>query len=192
MKHSRFVVCIALMSCLAALAHAQQFVDTAALIAAQKDAMAKLQTMNGVWRGTATVTAPSGEKRTFVQTERIGPFLDGSLKVIEGRGYDADGRVTFNAFGVVSYNPANRAYSMRSYAQGYAGDFALKPTPDGYTWEIPAGPAAIRYTATIKDDVLHEFGERIAAGGEPVRIFEMTLKRVGDSDWPAAGAVAPK
>ena len=154
--------------------------------------MAKLQTMNGVWRGTATVITPSGEKRVSTQTERIGPFLDGSLKVIEGRGYDADGRVTFNAFGIVSYNPSTRAYSMRSYAQGHAGDFSFKPTADGYTWEIPAGPATIRYTATIKGDTLHEIGERIVASGDPVRIFEMTLKRVGDSDWPAAGAVTPK
>ncbi len=173
-------------------AHAQQFADSAALLAAQKEAMAKLQAINGVWRGTATITVPSGEKRTITQTERIGPFLDGSLKLIEGRGYDSDGRVSFNALGIVSYNPAARTYSMRSYAQGYAGDFAFKPTVDGYTWDILAGPATIRYTATIKDDVLNEIGERLVAGSEPVRIFEMTLKRVGDSDWPAAGAVPPK
>jgi hypothetical protein len=39
---------------------------------------------------------------------------------------------------------------------------------------------------------LHEIGERIVPGGEPVRFFEMTLKRIGDTDWPAAGAVGPK
>ncbi|HYM48689.1 MAG TPA: DUF1579 domain-containing protein, partial [Burkholderiaceae bacterium] len=61
-----------------------------------------------------------------------------------------------------------------------------------YTWESPAGPATIRYTATIKGDVPHEIGERVATGSEPVRIFEMTLKRVGDTDWPAAGAVTAK
>ena len=182
---------IVLIVCLAP-ANAQQFPDSATLLAAQKEAMAKLQTMNGVWRGTATVTMPSGEKRVITQTERIGPFLDGSLKVIEGRGYEPDGRVTFNALGIVSYNPAARAYSMRSYAQGHSGDFVFKPTADGYTWDIPAGPATIRYTATIKADVLNEIGERIVTGGEPVRIFEMTLKRVGDTDWPAAGTVAPK
>lgn len=191
-KPTHMMACIALIACLAEPVSAQQFADTATLLAAQKEAMAKLQTMNGVWRGTATMTTPSGEKRVITQTERIGPFLDGSLKVIEGRGHEPDGRVTFNAFGIVSYNPATRAYSMRSYAQGYAGDFVLKPTAEGYTWEIPAGPATIRYTATIKGDVLHEFGERVVAGSEPIRIFEMTLKRIGDTDWPAAGAVTAK
>lgn len=37
-----------------------------------------------------------------------------------------------------------------------------------------------------------EWCDRIALGKEPVRFFETTLKRVGDTDWPAAGAMAPK
>ena len=191
MKPLQFAAAVAFYACIASTS-AQSIPDSAALIAAQKEAMTKLQAMNGVWRGTATVLQPTGDKRTITQTERIGPFLDGTLKVIEGRGYEPDGRIAFNALGIVSYNPATRAYTMRSYAQGHAGDFAFKPTVDGYTWEIPAGPATIRYTAAIKDDMLQQVGERIIAGREPVRIFEMTLKRVGDSDWPAAGAVAPK
>ena len=37
-----------------------------------------------------------------------------------------------------------------------------------------------------------EVGDRVVAGQEPTRVFEMRLKRVSDSDWPAAGAIAPK
>ena len=80
MKRTRIVCGLALMGCLIAPAAAQPFGDSAAIVAAQKEAMAKLQSMNGIWRGTATVTTPSGEKRVITQTERIGPFLDGSLK----------------------------------------------------------------------------------------------------------------
>ena len=166
--------------------------NPAALIAAQREAMAPLAFMDGVWRGPAWTILASGEKHSITQTERIGPFLDGSVKVIEGRGYDADGRVTFNAFGTIYYNVATRAYTLHSYAQGNVGDFALKPTPDGYVWEIPAGPTTIRYTCTVKDGVWREVGDRIAPGKEPVRFFEMTLKRIGDSTWPAGGAVSPK
>jgi hypothetical protein len=166
--------------------------DPATLIAAQREAMTRLSAMDGVWRGPAWTLLPSGEKHAVTQTERIGPFLDGSVKVIEGRGYDQDGRVTFNAFGTVSYNPATSAYTLHSYAQGYAGDFALTPMADGYVWEIPAGPMTIRYTAVIKDGAWHEVGDRIAPGKEPVRFFEMNLKRVSDTDWPAAGMVGPK
>src|SRR5262252_7778199 len=113
--------------------------DPAALIAAQKEAMAPLAFMDGVWRGPAWTILPSGEKHTVTQTERIGPFLDGSVKVIEGRGYDADGKVAFNAFGTISYNLDTRIYTMHSYAQGQVGDFLFTPTSDGYVWEIPAG-----------------------------------------------------
>lgn len=166
--------------------------DPATLIAAQREAMVPLAYMDGVWRGPAWVVMPSGEKRTMTQTERIGPFLDGSVKVVEGRGYDADGKVTFNAFGIISYNPATRAYTLRSYAQGNVGDFLLTRTPDGYVWEIPAGPMTIRYTAVVKNGAWREVGDRIMPGQEPVRFFEMNLKRVGKTTWPAAGAIRPK
>jgi len=173
-------------------AQAQGRPDPAKLIAAQQEALGKLTFMDGVWRGTAWTLLPSGEKHTITQTERIGPFLDGSVKVIEGRGYDPDGKVTFNAFGTVSYSPATKAYTLHSHAMGSVGDFALTPLADGYIWEIPAGPMTLRYTATIKGGAWFEVGDRIQAGKEPVRFFEMTLKRVGDTAWPAAGAVPPK
>lgn len=166
--------------------------DPATLIAGQREAMLRLAFLDGVWRGAAWTILPSGEKHTITQAERIGSFLDGSVKVIEGRGYEPDGRVTFNAFGAISYNPATRVYTMRSYAQGQVGDFALTPSADGYVWEIPAGPMTIRYTAVIKDGAWREVGDRIMPGKEPVRFFEMNLKRVGDTTWPAGGAVSPK
>jgi len=166
--------------------------DPVTLIAAQREAMKPLAVMNGVWRGPAWTILPSGQKHNITQTERIGPFLDGSIKVIEGRGYNEDGTVGFNAFGIVSYDPATKAYTLHSHAQGQVGDFVLKPTADGYVWEIPAGPMTIRYTAVIKDGAWLEVGDRIMPGKEPVRFFEMNLKRVGDTDWPTAGIIPVK
>ncbi len=164
--------------------------DPASMIASQKEAMTALAVMDGVWRGSAWTILEDGNKHNVTQTERIGPFLDKSVKVIEGRGYDqATGAVSFNALGVVSYNPMSKGYTIHSYAQGYSGDFKLTPTADGYVWEIPAGPVTIRYTAVIKDGAWREVGDRIAPGQEPVRFFEMNLKRVGDTDWPGAGAI---
>jgi hypothetical protein len=172
---------------------AQSRYDPATAIAAQRAAMARLAVLDGVWRGPAGTVLENGQTHKITQTERIGPFLDGSVKVIEGRGYDAEGKVTFNAFGTVSYDVAKKAYTMHSYAQGNAGDFPLTPTADGFVWEVPAGPSAIiRYTATIKDGLWREVGDRIVSGKEPARFFEMNLKRVGDTDWPAAGAIPMK
>lgn len=177
---------------LSAIALAQGRPDPAALISAQQKALTALAFMDGEWRGTAWTVVGSGEKHTITQTERIGPFLDGSVKVIEGRGYEADGRMSFNAFAIISFDPDKQAYSMRSFAQGRSGDFTLTPSAAGFVWEIPAGPMTIRYTTTIKDGTWREFGDRMIAGKEPVRFFEMDLKRVGDTTWPAAGAVAPQ
>ena len=176
----------------AGIAHAQGRPDSAALLASQREALKPLAFMNGVWRGPAWTILPSGEKHDVTQTERIGPFLDGAVKVIEGRGYDATGKVTFNAFGIVSFDPAKKQYSLHSYAMGMAGDFVLTPSDSGYVWEIPAGPMTIRYTAVIHGTKWREIGERIVEGQAPVQFFEMNLVRLRDTDWPAAGAVTMK
>lgn len=192
-KHRIAAIAILLMTALLSSASTQGRPDPAALMSAQLEAMKRVASMDGVWRGPAWTLLPSGEKHAIIQTERVGPFLGGSVKVIEGRGYEGDGSVGFNAFAVISYNPATRAYSMRSYAQGFAGDYVFTPTADGFVWEIPAGPATLRYTATIKGGAWREVGDRIVPGGEAaVRFFEMNLTRVSDTSWPAAGAVAAK
>jgi hypothetical protein len=166
--------------------------NPATLIAQQRDAMAPLAFLNGVWRGPAWMVLPSGEKLTFTQTERFGPFLDGSVKVIDGRSYGSNGKLLFNAFAILSYNSAQHSYSMRSYAQGRVGDFLFTPSAQGYTWEIPAGPTTIRYSAVVKDGVLHEVGNRILPGKEPVQFFQMDVRRLRDTDWPDVGAVGPQ
>lgn len=164
--------------------------DPPSRLAAQKQAMQSLAWMNGVWRGPSWNILPNGDKHEGTQTERIGPFLDGSIKMLEGRGYSADGSVSFNAFGFIAYEPGSKTYTLRSCAQSYCGDFPLKVTADGYVWEVPAGPGAIvRYTAVYKDGLWVETGERIAGDKPGVKVFEMDLRRAGDTDWPAAGAV---
>ena len=90
--------------------------DPATLIAAQREAMKAFAAMDGVWRGPAWSLQSNGEKRNLTQTERIGPFLDGSVKVIEGRGYKEDGTVGFNALGVVIL--ANRFQTRSATAPG--------------------------------------------------------------------------
>ena len=50
----------------------------------------------------------------------------------------------------------------------------------------------IRYTAVIEDGTWHEFGDRVMPGKDPIRFFEMNLTRVGDTDWPAGGAIKPE
>jgi hypothetical protein len=173
-------------------AAAQGRPDSAALLKSEREALHSLAWMDGVWRGPAWTILPGGEKHEVTQTERIGPMLDGSIKVLEGKSYDAAGKSGFNAFGVVSFDPGKSAYTLHSYAMGQAGDFVLTPSDSGYVWEIPAGPMTIRYTAFVRGGKWREIGERIAANQAPVQFFEMNLVRVRDTDWPAAKGVNPK
>lgn len=187
-----FVLCMGLCALSAVPAPGQDPVASA-LLASQREAMKKLAFMDGTWRGPAWTIVSGGKKHHITQTERIGPFLDGAVKVIEGRGYDTDGKVTFNALGIISYDVNQKSFVMRSYAQGRSGDFPLKLTSDGFSWEIPAGPGVtIRYSATVKNGSWKEVGDRIIRDQEPVRFFEMELKRMGETTWPAEGALLPK
>lgn len=175
------------------LLRAQDMSDPAPQLAAQRQAMQALDRMDGLWRGPAWTLRPDGSKHHITQTERIGPFLAGTLKLIEGRGYEADGRVSFNAFGVVSYDARRRAFQMQSHAQGHAGTFVFTLTDDGYIWSVPAGPdTVLRYTAVIRNDELVEVGDREVSGRPPERVFEMRLKRLGSTTWPDAGSVPPR
>lgn len=167
----------------------QPGVDTR--LAAQRDAMAALASLDGEWRGTSTFHAPNGKTYVSPHTERIGPFLDGTVKVIEGRSYKPDGSLAFNAFAIVSYDPDTQAYHFRSYAMGHANDFPFEATADGFAWETTSDRGTTRYTTTIEDGTWHEVGERIVPGQPPVRFIELKLQRIGDTDWPAAGAVGP-
>lgn len=191
---ARLLVSLVLAALLPSAAPAQGPPDPAAMQSAQREAMQKLVFLDGTWRGEAWTIPPGskGEKVTLTQTERVGTFLGGTLRLIEGRGYDSEGNVVFNALGIVSYDPAKQTYSLGSYAMGFAGAYPLTPADDGFEWVMEHGPLKQRYKATVKDGVWHQVGYRSFGDGEPVPFFEMTLRRIGDTDWPAAGAVPAK
>jgi hypothetical protein len=108
--------------------------DPAARIAAQREAMKALAFMDGAWRGRAeTEQLPSG----FTHTERSGPMLDGSVRLIEGRSYDEKGATRFNAFAIISYDPARRVYTMHSYTRWAMSATSRSPSAPTAT----AGPS---------------------------------------------------
>ncbi len=163
-----------------------------ARMAEQKTALAPLSRIDGEWRGTAWIADRTGKRTVLVQTERVGSMLDGTVKVIEGRGFE-DGKPVFNAFAQIAYDPDKKTLTMRSYTRGYQGDFPFQTTADGFIWTIPAGPnAVIRYTAVIKDGTWVEKGEYVPNGGTGMQFMEINLKRVGDTKWPVEGGLGPQ
>lgn len=167
----------------AGAAHAQD-PQSAALLAEQTEKMKAFDWQEGLWRGDASFQTPSGPFE-MVQVERVGPFLGGSVKIVEGRGYaKATGEAVFNALGILKWHPDLQAYRFHTFAQGRSGVYPVELTDEGYNWWIEAGPMTMRYETTFKDGVWHEIGYRIMGDAEPVNFFEMKLQRVGDNDWP--------
>ena len=159
---------------------AAQVAHTAAL-SAQKTALDNFAGWMARGVGRPLRKGPGGEHRV-TQTERIGPMLGGTVRVIEGKGFNPGRQRRLQRLcGRCHGTTQKQAYNFRSYAQGRSGDFVIRPTADGYIWKIPAGPVTIRYTATLKDGTWTEIGERIAPGQPPLQFFEMHLRRVGDS-----------
>jgi hypothetical protein len=163
------------------------------MVAAQQAAMERIGDLDGVWRGAGSMIDQPGETpRQMTMTLRVGPALDGALKVIDTRGYLAAGGLGFQNFNVISFDAQKGAYTMTARAAGRGGDFSFEPTADGYVWRIGSAAAGLRYTGVIKNGVWTEVGESIAPGREPVRMSEMTVRRVSDTTWPDGGAVGPR
>lgn len=158
----------------------------------QREAMQALSWMDGEWVGEATISMGPGAGASHPHTERIGPMLGGSIKVIEGRSAGgADGAPAFNAFAVVSWDDATDRYMMRSYANGQAGDFPLQATADGFSWSTPARGGEMRYVTTFQDGEWVEIGHFVMPGREPMKVIELRLRRRGDTTWPAGDPVVP-
>lgn len=73
---------------------------------------------------------------------------------------------------------------------GKGGDFVIAPGVDDYMWETPARPVTSRYAAVVKAGSLREIGDQIRPGKEPLRFFEKTLKRIGNTGRPGEGAIS--
>jgi len=166
--------------------------NAAAQMAAQRAALRPLARIDGVWRGSARFLGPDGQWQELTQTERVGSLLDSTMKLIEGRGYDADGVQVFHAVATLGFDARRKAYLFRSHARGEVGDFEFSPTDSGFVWQVKTPMFTMQYTTTVMGDRWHEVGDRIVQGRDPVRFIEMDLVRVGSTDWPDAGAPLPR
>lgn len=158
--------------------------------AEQKSAISALDFLDGEWVGSAKGHTEAGSIDT-IQTERIGSLLDGTVKLIEGRGYDASGATVFNALAVISYDPKADRYRMRSYAQGHVTDADFTRTDDGFEWGFAAGPGRMQFKATVRNGNWSEVGTFSVPGRPVVTTAQLELKKKGSTDWPRDGAVDP-
>jgi hypothetical protein len=158
---------------------------------AQQEAMKALSFLDGEWRGASKTLRKTGWV-PMVQTERTGTMLDGTVRVIEVRGYETDGRLSFNALRIISYDPDSKTYSMRSYQNGNERDYKLATTANSIAWEIAGKESTTRYETSVRNGVWSEKATRMPANGEPETYLSITMKRMRESAWPRAGALLAK
>ncbi|HEY0086236.1 MAG TPA: DUF1579 domain-containing protein [Allosphingosinicella sp.] len=191
MLKSKIWTCAALLAAGAAMPAAAQ-APNAELLGAQAKAMATLSFLDGEWAGPAEANEPKGVLR-MTQTERSGTLLDGTIRLVEGRSFDKAGKTLFNAFAVISYDVRTSRYMITSHASGYSTTAELKLVPNGFEWDVPAGPSALlHFSATVKDGLWTEVGDFIGPDGTPRRTFEMKVRKLRATTWPAQSAVKYK
>ena len=132
--------------------------------------------MEGVWRGPAwTATCERPARATFRPSGRRA-FLDGSVKVIEGRGYMAGrlGRLQRARRYFLRFRQSCNLQHELLGAGLFRDTFRSVLTADGYVWETPGvsgcgDPLHGRRSATATGA---RIGERVAGDAPPVQIFE--------------------
>jgi hypothetical protein len=156
----------------AGLAQAQQQPD----LAAQRDAMQKLNFLVGKWTGNATITQGPGEPIKVTQTEVVQYKLDGLILLIEGTGRNDEGKAVFTALATISYDEETFTYHFRAYNSGRYLDTDLKVLSHGFSWGYNAGPAKISNTMhlTEKGDWA-ETTEATVGSAPPRKSVEMLL-----------------
>jgi hypothetical protein len=147
-------------------------------IAAQREAMTKLDFLVGKWSGDAQVRRGPGESIKLLQTEEVQFKLDGLVLLIEGTGRTADGQIAFQALATISYDDGSGTYRFRAYNGGRYLDTELTVVPRGFTWGYTSGPVKIANTMRLneKGDWI-ETTETTFSSSPPSPSVMMTLHR---------------
>lgn len=162
-------------------------------VAAQREAMKKLDVWVGEWKGPGGFRVGANEKREFINHETIEWRLGGLALVVEGKGKTKNPTTgvetdTHNALGVVTYDDKAKRYRFWNYRAGEApSEDELKPMEGGFYWERKLQRGSIKFTLKFDGDIWHETGEFSMDGKTWTTIMDMTLKR----QKPAASGKNP-
>jgi hypothetical protein len=147
-------------------------------LAAQREAMKKLQFLDGTWSGPATIERGPGGALKITQTEHVQFKMEGLVLLIEGSGRDAAGKAVFQALATVSFDDAAGVYHFRAYSDGRYLDVPLRVLPNGFSWGYTAGPVQVENTMRLTDQGEWEETTLTTFGSSPPRkSVEMLLRR---------------
>lgn len=147
-------------------------------LAAQREAMKKLDFMPGKWTGEASIYRGPGEPIKILQTEEVQYKLDGLILLVEGTGRDTNGKIVFRALATIAYDDAAKQYRFRSYNDGRYLDTDLKVNDNGWEWGYAVGQGRARFTMRLNGrDEWTETGEFLMGDNPPRKTIEMKVRR---------------
>ena len=147
-------------------------------MAAQREAMKKVEFLVGTWTGDA-ITRRGPQTIKVRQTEQVSYKLDGLVLLIEGTGRNPEtGDVQFRALATIAYDDAAGVYHFRAYNDGSYLDTELKVPDKGFEWGYKAGPVQIQFVMKLNDKgEWVETGDATAGGSPAQRFFDMTVRK---------------
>jgi hypothetical protein len=150
-------------------------------LAAQREAMKKLDFLIGKWTGEARLLRAPAASVELLQTEEAQYKLDGLIVVIEGVGRTKFGvRPVLQALGIVSYDDETQTYRLRAFNDGRFLESQVKLLAEGQgmTWGFALGE--IRTNSVLRINERGEWTElaEISIGSQPLKkLLELTVRK---------------
>ncbi|WP_341225307.1 hypothetical protein [uncultured Arcticibacterium sp.] len=143
------------------------------------NAMSNLKIYEGSWSGEGWIQM-GPQKSFFTIDEKAGHKVGGGVFVFEGLGHDKTSKeIIHQAYGIVTYDDATDAYSMRAFradAKSMDADFSVDQNGlINWGFEVPQGK--ISYVIEVKEGQWIEKGTIEMGGGRSFQFMEMLLER---------------
>jgi hypothetical protein len=114
--------------------------------------MHKLDWLVGIWKGEATVKMGPGEPHKVQQTETVQWKAGELVLVVDGRGVDESGKVGHDAYGLMFYDAATKAYRFIAAAAGRGvTDSPMEVGDHTAVWHQTPPGGQIRYTLRLTE-----------------------------------------
>src|SRR4051812_12794500 len=147
-------------------------------VAAQKQAMKKLDFLVGKWSGDASVWRGPGGPMKIRQSEEIEYRLGGLGLLVEGTGRNADGKIVFQALATISFDDLTSTYRFRSHSDGRYLDTEVKVTRGGFSWGFEGGPLKVTNVMHVNEKgEWMETPESTFGANPPRKTVEMVLQK---------------
>lgn len=147
---------------------------------AVKTKLDKLSSLVGTWEGTGWYQQGPDKRYEIRQTENVESKLNGTLLLVEGRGFVNDS-LAFNAMAFFSYNPYKKQYVIESHLMDGKATVATGFFRENGSFEwgftFPNNQGQIRYIINFDENNWHESGEYSRDGNQWFKTFEMNLTK---------------